>query len=169
MKKENNLKIIIALLTVIIVVLIGFIAFFIYEFIDEREEIRDLYDYSDRIYDDSNDKQQTNNNNTNIINDDVNMINNDNNMINNDTNIVNDDNNSNITNNSNYISKEKALDIALNNAKISQNNIRNIEVELDYKYGETVYEVTFDYQQYEYEYYINAENGNILKSFREID
>ncbi len=169
MKKENNLKIIIALLTVIIVVLIGFIAFFIYEFIDEREEIRDLYDYNDRIYDDSNDKQQTNNNNTNIINDDVNMINNDNNMINNDTNIVNDDNNSNITNNSNYISKEKALDIALNNAKISQNNIRNIEVELDYKYGETVYEVTFDYQQYEYEYYINAENGNILKSFREID
>ena len=74
-----------------------------------------------------------------------------------------------ILNNSNYISKEKALDIALNNAKISQNNIRNIEVELDYKYGETVYEVTFDYQQYEYEYYINAENGNILKSFREID
>ena len=71
--------------------------------------------------------------------------------------------------NENYISKENALKTALDDAQINQNDIHDIEVELDYKYNQTVYEVTFNYQQYEYEYYINAENSNILKSFKEID
>ena len=108
------------------------------------------------------------------------IITNDNNYDNYNSNIENNNNsitdnnniNNSITNNNtnkNYISKDNALKIALNDAKINQNNIRNIDIEFDYKYNQTVYEVTFDYKQYEYEYYINAENGNIIKSFIERD
>ena len=86
--------------------------------------------------------------------------------------MTNDNNNSNITsgnNGTNYISRENALKVALDDAKINQKDIHDIDVELDYKYNQIVYEVNFDYQQYEYEYYINAENGNIVKSFKQID
>ena len=151
MKEGKGLKIVIVLLVLIIVLLVGFGIFFIEELIDEKEEIRDLYDYDSKIYSDG---SINNNNNDNQINNN------------------NSDNNAGITSsnpNENYISKENALKTALDHAKINQNDIRNVEVELDYKYNQTVYEVTFDYKQYEYEYYINAENGNILKSFREID
>ena len=136
-KKQSNFKIIIALLVIIIVLLIGFIIFFVGEFIDERDEIRYLYN--------ENNKTSTDNT-TNIT-------------------TTNDNNSS----NQNYISRENALKVALDDAKINQNDIRDIDVELDYKYNQTVYEVTFDYQQYEYEYYINAENGSIVKSFKERD
>ena len=146
-KKQTNLKIVIALLVVIILLLIGFVIFFAKEFMDEKEELRELYYNKDSMYYD----YTTNN-------DDVYKDEN-----------SNSENDVNITNNSKYISREKALSIALNNAKISKNDIRNIDIELDYKYNLTVYEVTFDYIQYEYEYYINAETGNIVKSFREID
>ncbi len=67
------------------------------------------------------------------------------------------------------ISKDNALKIALDDVKLTQSDIRDIDIELDYKYGQTVYEITFDYQQYEYEYYIDARNGDIVKSFKEID
>ena len=146
-KKQTNLKIVIALLVIIILLLIGFVIFFAKEFMDEKEELRELYYNKDSMYYD----YTTNN-------DDVYKDEN-----------SNSENDVNITNNSKYISREKALSIALNNAKISKNDIRNIDIELDYKYNLTVYEVTFDYIQYEYEYYINAETGNIVKSFREID
>ncbi len=71
--------------------------------------------------------------------------------------------------NNNYITKEEAIDIALKNGKLESSNITDLDVELDYKYNQTVYEVTFDYQNYEYEYYINAETGIIVKSFVERD
>ena len=142
MKKDNNnvKNIIIILLVVVIALLIGFGIFFIFEFAEERNDIRDLYEY---------------NNNSNY---------------NSNYDSSNDDNNfSNDTNNENYISHEKALEIALNNVKLNQKDVYNIDIELDYKYNQIVYEVNFDYQQFEYEYYINAESGNIIKSFRERD
>ncbi len=143
-KNQSNLKIVIVLLVVIILLLIGLSIFFIEEFIDEKEEIKNLYNNDDRVYTD-NSSNVTNNDNSN------------------------DNTNSNENNNKNYISRENALKIALDDAKINQSDIRDIDIELDYKYGQTVYEVNFDYQQYEYEYYINAESGNIVKSFKEID
>ncbi len=68
--------------------------------------------------------------------------------------------------NQNYITKDQALDIALNDASMSKNNVYDIDIELDYKYGKTVYEVDFDYQSMEYEYYIDALTGTIIKSFQ---
>lgn len=146
-KKRNGLKIIIILLVLIIILLVGFIIFFIEEFIDEKEEFRNLYNSNERGYTEMEDNITNNSYNGNNTN--------------------NVPNNSDI--NEKYITKEKALEIALTNAQINQNDIYDIEVELDYKYSQTVYEVNFNYQKYEYEYYINAENGKILKSFREID
>ena len=125
--------------------MIGFIIFFIEEFIDEKQEIKNLYNLNEKI----NIKNEDNTSNNNDVNNTI--------------------NNSNKDTTNSKITKENALKIALNDANISQNDIHDIEVEIDYKYNQTVYEVSFNYQKYEYEYYINAENGNILKSFREID
>ncbi len=69
----------------------------------------------------------------------------------------------------NYISSNEALEIALKSLNISQNNIHDLSNELDYKFGVTVYEIDFKYNKYEYEFYINAQTGEVLKSFRERD
>ena len=94
---------------------------------------------------------------------------------NNSNNNVVDENDNNNTNNNqentNYITRDKALQIALDNLKIKQQNVYDLDIELEYKnrYSKMVYEVSFDYDRYEYEYYINAKNGEIVKSFKERD
>ena len=75
----------------------------------------------------------------------------------------------NSTTSKNYISRDKALSIAVSHAKVNQNNIYDVDIELDYKYGQEVYEIDFNYQGYEYQYYIDALKGNILHSFKERD
>ena len=50
-----------------------------------------------------------------------------------------------------YITKTEALNIALKDLKISQSNIYDVSVELDYKYNQTVYDIDFNYKNYEYE------------------
>ena len=57
----------------------------------------------------------------------------------------------------------------VDNAKLNKSDVYDINVELDYKYGQKVYEIDFNYNQYEYEYYINATNGKIVHHFKEID
>ncbi len=83
---------------------------------------------------------------------------------------ISKDNNSNNQSN-NYISNDKALQIVLDNLNISKNDIYDVDIELENKtrYGKTVFEVSFDYNYYEYEYYIDAVNGNILDSFKSRD
>ena len=80
----------------------------------------------------------------------------------------NDTNNNSNNNNSNYISKDTALDIALKDLKINNNAIRDLDIEMEYKakYGKSVYEVSFDYL--EYEYYIDPTSGKILDSFKSL-
>ena len=161
-KNKNGSKIIITLLVIIIILLVCFLIFFMEEFIDERHEFINLYNHSEGMYTGNYDKMPNNSYNSD---NNINVNNNGNN-----SNTAVTDNNKDTNNiNKNYITKENALKIALDDEQISRNDIYDIEVELDYKYNQTVYEVTFNYQKYEYEYYINAENGNILKSFREID
>lgn len=84
--------------------------------------------------------------------------------------LVDDGINKNPTNSStNYISREDAIATALNDAKLTQNDVRDLEAELEYEYNQNVYEVKFEYQQYEYEYFINAESGTIVNSLKERD
>ncbi len=71
--------------------------------------------------------------------------------------------------NDNYISNNKALEIALSSLNISENDIYDLDIELDYKFGATVYEIDFKYNRLEYEFYINAQTGEILKSFSQRD
>ena len=78
-------------------------------------------------------------------------------------------NNDSTTQNKEYISRDKALSVALEHANVSKNNIYDIDIELDYKYGKEVYEIDFNYQGYEYQYYVDAQDGQILHSFRERD
>ncbi len=96
-----------------------------------------------------------------------------------DTNVVKDDSTIDNTNDNtkdevkvnddNYISREKVISIVSNDIGISQNDMHDLDIELDYKYGKKVYEISFDYQYHEYEYYIDASNGDIVHSFKERD
>ena len=63
---------------------------------------------------------------------------------------------------SGYIGKDKAQSIAFNDAQVSQPTVQ--KVEMDYDDGVMVYEVEFYKDQVEYDYEINALNGEIIKS-----
>ena len=75
---------------------------------------------------------------------------------------VNDDN-------EDYISRDKALQIALDSLNINKSDIYDLDNDLEYKYGVEVYEIDFKYNRYEYDFYINAKTGEIVKSFKERD
>ena len=77
--------------------------------------------------------------------------------------------NSNVNSTTNYITRDKAIEIALNHAKLKQSEVRDLDADLEKKYNTTVYEVDFEYKNYDYEYYIDAEKGTIVHSFKEID
>ena len=69
----------------------------------------------------------------------------------------------------NSISKQDALNVALKDINVKQEYIYDLDIELDYKYGQNVYEIDFNYGQYEYEYYVSVKDGKIIKAFRERD
>ena len=60
-----------------------------------------------------------------------------------------------------YIGKDKATQIAYQDAKVSQPTLK--EIELDYEKGVMVYEIEFIKDEIEYEYDIDAQSGQILK------
>ncbi len=174
----NQSKIIIGLLSAIIVLLVGFITFFVIEY--RNDDMENTFQPNDNLIDNNTNTDNENNVPNNNVdnannNDNMNNVSNPNNNVdnvnNNNTNNANNQNNNNqnVNNGSNYISRDDALKIALDDAKLTQSDIRDLDIELDYEYGQNVYEISFDYQRYEYEYYINAENGTIVKSFQEQD
>lgn len=66
-------------------------------------------------------------------------------------------------NSTNSISVESAKNIALQHAGLSANNVRFTTVESDFDDGISVYEIEFYYWNMEYDYEINASNGNIME------
>ncbi len=68
-----------------------------------------------------------------------------------------------------YISAQEALTAALKALGVERSSVRDIDVELEYKFGQVFYEVDFESGQYDYEYRVDPNNGTILKSFRELD
>lgn len=68
-----------------------------------------------------------------------------------------------------YIGKNKAKEIAFNNANIKESQAKNIEIQFDYDDGIMTYEVEFRVGNAEYDYEINAVSGKIIKSNKEID
>jgi uncharacterized membrane protein YkoI/predicted small secreted protein len=67
------------------------------------------------------------------------------------------------------ISKDEAINIALNHAGLSRSQVAFDDVELDYEDGRKEWEIEFDHGNWEYEYEIDASNGNILDFEREYD
>lgn len=68
------------------------------------------------------------------------------------------------TNESQFIGGEKAKEIAFASAGVTSASVTNLEVELDCDDGILIYEVEFNAGRNEYEYDINAKDGNIVKS-----
>ena len=67
------------------------------------------------------------------------------------------------------ISKSKAKSTALNHAGVKAADISRYEIELEKDDGIWKYEISFNKGFVEYEYTINAENGNILHHDKDID
>ena len=62
------------------------------------------------------------------------------------------------------ITAKQARKIALENAGFSENEVWDKEAELDYENGVLVYEVSFEKNNIDYEYIINAQSGEIIRS-----
>ncbi len=62
-----------------------------------------------------------------------------------------------------YISKDEALAIACTHAKVSKQDLSELEIEFDSEKGVMIYEVEFRAGTLEYEYDIDAKTGAILK------
>ena len=62
-----------------------------------------------------------------------------------------------------YIEQDRALEIALQHAGLSRNQITGLDIEFDCEDGVMVYEVEFDCSGDEYEYDIDAVSGDIIK------
>ena len=71
-------------------------------------------------------------------------------------------NNINNNNTNAKITSDKAKEIALNHANLSENQVSYINAHLDYDDGIQVYDVSFYVNDVEYSYEINAQNGNIV-------
>ncbi len=68
-----------------------------------------------------------------------------------------------------YISEEEALAKVLTSLNITRNDIYDLDIDLDFKFNLTVYNIDFTYNRYEYDYYLDARTGEIVKSFQERD
>lgn len=67
------------------------------------------------------------------------------------------------------ISQDEAKKIAFENAGVSESDTTRLSVSKEKDDGKTVYEIRFDIAEKEYDYEINAENGDILSSDIETD
>lgn len=68
------------------------------------------------------------------------------------------------------ISKDQALEAALNHAKLKKDEVDFIKkVELDYENGRKIYEVKFYKGNYEFEYEVDANSGKILKADKDLE
>jgi uncharacterized membrane protein YkoI len=65
---------------------------------------------------------------------------------------------------SKYISKTKALKIALKHSGFKKSQVYDIDIDWDYEQGRYIYEVSFDKGSKEYNYDIHATTGKILKA-----
>ena len=64
-----------------------------------------------------------------------------------------------------YIGVDKAKEVAFSRAGvISESNVSKLEIEMDHEHGVMIYEVSFVYNDYKYNYDIDACNGAVLEA-----
>lgn len=66
-----------------------------------------------------------------------------------------------------YIGADRAKEIALSHAGLAEADVWDLKSELDMERGVVVYDVDFDGENYDYDYEIDAFNGDILRSDKE--
>ena len=113
------------------------------------------YDYDVEGYGESTNVSNNNTSNNNVANNNQN------------TNKPNTNTNSNTS--SNKISADKAKKIALNHANLTSNQVSYVQVEADFDDYTPSYDVEFYYNNVEYSYEINANDGNIISFEKDID
>lgn len=91
---------------------------------------------------------------------------NDNNSSNSNTDGSSNDN-ANGSNNTASIAVDEARNIALTHANLSADLVQFLRIETEYDDGILVYEVDFTYNNYEYDYKINANTGEIISYDRD--
>lgn len=67
------------------------------------------------------------------------------------------------------ITRDRAIEIALDAAKLNKSDVRDLEAELDRERNEDFWEVDFEHGGYDYSYDINATTGEALKIEKERD
>lgn len=67
------------------------------------------------------------------------------------------------------MTKDEAINIALNHAGLTRSQVVFDDVELDHDDGRKEWEIEFDHGNWEYEYEIDASNGNILDFEKDFD
>ena len=122
------------------------------------------YDYDVEGYGESTNVSNNNSSNTNKQNSNKSNTNTTNNKANNNQNT-----NTNSNTSSNKISADKAKKIALNHANLTSNQVSYIQVEADFDDYTPSYDVEFYYNNVEYSYEINANDGNIISFEKDID
>ena len=60
------------------------------------------------------------------------------------------------------ISRDKAIEIALDEANLKQSDVYDIDAELDREYNDLVWEVDFETNATEYTFLINAQTGSVI-------
>lgn len=73
------------------------------------------------------------------------------------------------TQNNPKLTADEALDIALKQAGVTKDSIRNLENTLDRENGVLVYEIDFKSGNIEYSYDINAETGEVVERDRDTE
>ncbi len=71
--------------------------------------------------------------------------------------------------NTEYISADKAKEIALSHAGVHENNIFDYDCEFEHEKGRAVYEIDFESMNYEHDYDIDAVTGEIIRSDKEFN
>lgn len=65
------------------------------------------------------------------------------------------------------ISRERAVEIALENAGLAKDGVFDLDAELDKERRGTFWEVDFETREFEYSYEINAETGKVVHQEKE--
>ena len=67
------------------------------------------------------------------------------------------------------VSRDRAIELALNAAGFTADEVRDLEAEPDRERGGTYWEVDFEAGGYEYSYDIDSATGEVVKADREFD
>lgn len=68
-----------------------------------------------------------------------------------------------------YISADRAKEIALSHAGVAETNVFDYDCELEHEKGRAVYEIDFESMNYEHDYDIDAVTGEIIRSDKEFN